>query len=122
MPATHSFSLTPKASKLVRFHKYPRYLGGASKMVSDAIEFYYTPRVHVTGPAVPSDDFEQDPVTLACVNCGAKHPRREIKNIGEIMENMVALREHLEAKCREIEELKNRKLREIVWAKINGSE
>ena len=91
-------------------------------MVSDAIEFYYTPRAYVTGPAVPSDEFEQDPVTLACVNCGASYPRREVKNVGEMMSNMIALREMLEEKCRENEELKNRKLREIVWQRISGSE
>ena len=91
-------------------------------MVSDAIEFYYSDRAYVTGPVFPSDEFEQDPVTLACVNCGARYPRREIKNVGEMMDNLIAMREHLEAKCREVEELKNRKLREIVWARINGSE
>ena len=45
MPATHSFSLTPKASKLLRGYKYPRKLGGASKSVSDAIEFFWTENV-----------------------------------------------------------------------------
>jgi len=122
MPATHSFSLTPKASKIVKFNKYPRYLGGASKMVSNAIEFYYSPRTYVTGPAKPSDEFDQDPVTLACVNCGATHPRREIHNIGEIMDNIQALQEHLSQAYEEIEELKNRKIREIIWQRISGSE
>ena len=59
MPATHSFSLTQKASKLVKLHKYRRDLGGASRMVSDAIEFYHTPRSYVTGPVYETDRFEQ---------------------------------------------------------------
>lgn len=120
MPATHSFSLTPKASKLVKQHKYRRDLGGASRMVSNAIEFYYSPRTYVTGPAKPSDEFDQDPVTLACVNCGATYPRREIHNIGEIMDNIRALQEHLSLAHKEIEELKNRKIRQIIWQKISG--
>ena len=121
MPATHSFSLTPKASKFVRFKKYPRYLGGASKMVSDAIEWYWTENVVTTGAVVDSDNYEQDPITMECVACGAKHYKRELRVVGDLMMNIEALQEHLAVAYAEIEELKNRKIREIVWSKISGS-
>tara|TARA_B100000459_G_scaffold146788_1_gene113974 strand:- start:4297 stop:4665 length:369 start_codon:yes stop_codon:yes gene_type:complete len=122
MPATHSFALTPKASKMVKFHKYPRYLGGASKMVSDAIEFYWTEHVFVTGPTMPTDTYPQDPIDLSCVACGAKYPRREIRVIGDMQANTMALQEHLTKALEEIEVLKNRKLREVIWNRLSGSE
>lgn len=122
MPATHSFSLTPKASKLVRFNKYPRYLGGASKMVSDAIEWYWTENVVTTGAVVDSDNYEQDPITMECVACGAKHYKRELRVVGDLMMNIEALQEHLSVANTKIEELKNRKMREILWSKISGLE
>ena len=120
MPATHSFSLTPKASKFVKFRKYPRYLGGASKMVSDAIEWFCTDNVVTTGAVVPSDNYDQDPITLECVACGAKHYKRELRNVGDLVMNIQALQDHLTKAHKEIEELKNRTLRQILWQKING--
>lgn len=122
MPATHSFSLTPKASKFVKFRKYPRYLGGASKMVSDAIEWYCTDNVVTTGAVVPSDNYEQDPITLECVACGAKHYKRELRNVSDLVMNIQALQDHLTKAYQEIEELKNRKKWWKVWEKKSGLE
>ncbi len=122
MPATHSFSLTPKASKLVTQHKYRRELGGASKMVSNAIEFYFTERSYVSGPVYETDRFEQDPITLACVNCGATYPKRAVANVGEMMANIMALQDHLTQANQEIEELKNRKKWWKVWQRKSGLE
>ncbi|GAG82771.1 unnamed protein product [marine sediment metagenome] len=42
--ATHSFRLTRYASILVDDIKYPRKLGGKSRKVSDAIEWYFGKR------------------------------------------------------------------------------
>ena len=42
--ATHSFRLTPRASELVEGIKYPRRMGGKSRKVSDAIEWYFDKR------------------------------------------------------------------------------
>lgn len=42
--ATHSFRLTPRASNLVEGIKYPRRMGGKSRKVSDAIEWYFDKR------------------------------------------------------------------------------
>ena len=121
MPATHSFSLTPKASKFVRFKKYPRDEGGASRMVSHAIEWYWTENVVTTGAVVDSDNYEQDPLTLECVACGAKHYKRELRVVGDLLMNIKGLQEHLALANAKIEELKNRKMREVLWSKISGS-
>lgn len=120
MPATHSFSLTPAAAKAVLHNKYPRYLGGASKMVSDAILFFWTKQVVVSGPKIATDEYEQDPVTMACVNCGASHYKREIRIVGDLYANIQGLQEQLELAHAEIDKLKNRKMREILWSKISG--
>lgn len=40
--ATHSFRLTPKAASIVDEIIYPRRLGGKSKRVSQAIEWFWT--------------------------------------------------------------------------------
>lgn len=122
MPATHSFSLTPKASKFVKFRKYPRYQGGASGMVSDAIEWFCTENVVTTGAVVTSDNYEQDPITLECVACGAKHYKRELRNVGDLVMNIQALQEHLTKAYQEIEELKNRRKWWQVWQRKSGSE
>ena len=122
MPATHSFSLTPKASKFVKFRKYPRYLGGASKMVSDAIEWYCTDNVVTTGAVVSSENYDQDPITLECVACGAKHYKREIRNVSDLVMNIQALQIHLTKAHQEIEELKNRRKWWKVWQKKSGLE
>ena len=42
--ATHSFRLTPQASALVDAIRHPRRMGGKSRKVSDAIEWYFAPR------------------------------------------------------------------------------
>lgn len=42
--ATHSFRLTPTAARLVDEIRHPRRLGGKSRKVSDAIEWYFAPR------------------------------------------------------------------------------
>lgn len=42
--ATHSFRLTPRAAALVEGIKYPRRMGGKSRKVSDAIEWYFDKR------------------------------------------------------------------------------
>jgi len=39
--ATHSFRLTQRASAIVDNLNHPRSLGGKSRQVSDAIEFYF---------------------------------------------------------------------------------
>ena len=39
--ATHSFRLTPAASKIVQGITPPRRMGGKSRKVSDAIEWYF---------------------------------------------------------------------------------
>ncbi len=122
MPATHSFSLTPKASKLVEENRYRRELGGASRMVSDAIEFYFEPRSYVTGPVYETDKFEQDPITLACVNCGATYPKRSVASVGKMMANIMALQDHLREAHQEIEELKNRRKWWQVWQRKSGLE
>lgn len=40
--ATHSFRLTPRASKIVDGIVHPRRSGGKSKKVSDAIEWFFS--------------------------------------------------------------------------------
>ena len=42
--ATHSFRLTPQAAKLVDEIYHPRRMGGKSRKISDAIEWYFAPR------------------------------------------------------------------------------
>ena len=42
--ATHSFRLTPAACEIVQGIKHPRRMGGKSRKVSDAIEWYFSPR------------------------------------------------------------------------------
>lgn len=42
--ATHSFRLTPLAAQLVDAIRHPRRMGGKSRKVSDAIEWYFSPR------------------------------------------------------------------------------
>lgn len=42
--ATHSFRLTPAAAALVDQIRHPRRMGGKSRKVSDAIEWYFSPR------------------------------------------------------------------------------
>jgi len=42
--ATHSFRLTMKAARIVDDINHPRRLGGKSRKISDAIEWYFTPR------------------------------------------------------------------------------
>ncbi len=122
MPATHSFSLTPRASKMVDYNKYPRSLGGASKMVSDAIEFFWTDKVVTTGQT-QYDGVERDDLTMECVNCGAKHYQREVRIVGDLYANINALQMRLETALEENEQLKNRKTwRGRIWHKINGSE
>ena len=39
--ATHSFRLTQRASEIVDNLNHPRSLGGKSRQISDAIEFYF---------------------------------------------------------------------------------
>jgi len=39
--ATHSFRLTVRASEIVDNLNHPRSLGGKSRQISDAIEFYF---------------------------------------------------------------------------------
>lgn len=41
--ATHSFRLTRKAAEIVDEIKHPRRLGGKSRKVSEAIEWYFSP-------------------------------------------------------------------------------
>lgn len=89
-------------------------------MVSDAIEWYCTENVVTTGAVVSSDNYEQDPLTLECVACGAKHYKRELRVISDLVLNIQGLQEHLSKAHQEIEELKNRKLRHVLWSKING--
>ncbi len=43
--ATHSFRLTQDASVIIDRLNHPRSLGGKSRLVSDAIEFYFGGRV-----------------------------------------------------------------------------
>lgn len=42
--ATHSFRLTMQAAQIVDQINHPRRLGGKSRKVSDAIEWYFAPR------------------------------------------------------------------------------
>tara|TARA_Y100000361_G_scaffold153466_2_gene175342 strand:+ start:454 stop:729 length:276 start_codon:yes stop_codon:yes gene_type:complete len=91
-------------------------------MVSNAIEFYFTERSYVSGPVYETDRFEQDPITLACVNCGATYPKRAVANVGEMMANIMALQDHLTQANQEIEELKNRKKWWKVWQRKSGLE
>jgi len=42
--ATHSFRLTRPAADLVDQIRHPRKMGGKSRKVSDAIEWYFSPR------------------------------------------------------------------------------
>lgn len=42
--ATHSFRLTMKAAEIVDNINHPRRLGGKSRKISDAIEWYFSPR------------------------------------------------------------------------------
>ena len=121
MPATHSFSLTPKASKLLRAYKYPRKLGGASKSVSDAIEFFWTENVVTMGQEL-HDGVERDPVTLACVNCGSKYYKREIRVVGNLHSMINKLTEELQKSNEELDELKNRRKWWRLWQKRSGSE
>ena len=39
--ATHSFRLTQRASEIVDNLNHPRNLGGKSRLISDAIQFYF---------------------------------------------------------------------------------
>ena len=42
--ATHSFRLSLQASNIVDNIRHPRRMGGKSRKVSDAIEWYFSPR------------------------------------------------------------------------------
>ena len=42
--ATHSFRLTLEAARIVDGITHPRRMGGKSRKVSDAIEWYFSPR------------------------------------------------------------------------------
>ena len=119
MPATHSFSLTPKASKLIGFYKYPRNEGGASRAVSDAIEFFWTENVVTMGQEL-HDGVERDPVTLACVNCGSKYYKREIRVVGNLHAMINKLTEELQKANNELDELKNRRSWFQLWRKRSG--
>lgn len=44
--ATHSFRLSMQAAGIVDGINHPRRLGGKSRKVSEAIEWYYSPRGH----------------------------------------------------------------------------
>ena len=119
MPATHSFSLTPKASKLVKAYAYPRRQGGASAAVSDAIEFFWTENVVTMGQEL-HDGVERDPLTLACVNCGSKYYKREIRVVGNLHALINKLTEELQEANAELDELKNRRRWYRPWQKRSG--
>jgi len=53
--ATHSFRLTRRASDIVDRLNHPRSLGGKSRQISDAIEFYFD-----TSKGVSIDDLLTD--------------------------------------------------------------
>jgi hypothetical protein len=42
--ATHSFRLSPAAARIVDNINHPRRMGGKSRKISDAIEWYFAPR------------------------------------------------------------------------------
>ena len=46
--ATHSFRLTQRASEIVDNLNHPRSLGGKSRQISDAIEFYFDASKDIT--------------------------------------------------------------------------
>lgn len=121
MPATHSFSLTPKASKLIKFYKYPREEGGASRAVSHAIEFFWTTNVVVMGQA-SQDGVERDPVTLECVNCFSKYYKKEYRVVGNLYATINKLTKELQKANKELDELKNRRRWWQLWQKKSGSE
>ncbi len=121
MPATHSFSLTPKASKLIQFYKYKRENGGASRAVSDAIEFFWTTNCVVMGQEM-HDGVERDPVTLKCVNCGSQYYKREYRIVGNLYSKINKLTKELQKANAELDELKNRRRWYRLWQKKSGSE
>lgn len=48
--ATHSFRLTQRASEIVDSLNHPRRLGGKSRLISDAIEYYFDESKHTSIP------------------------------------------------------------------------
>jgi hypothetical protein len=48
--ATHSFRLTQRASEIVDNLNHPRNLGGKSRLISDAIEYYFDESKHTSIP------------------------------------------------------------------------
>jgi hypothetical protein len=48
--ATHSFRLTQRASEIVDSLNHPRSLGGKSRLISDAITYYFDESKHTSIP------------------------------------------------------------------------
>ena len=70
--ATHSFRLTREAADIVDRLNHPRSLGGKSRLISDAIEFYFN-RSKVTIPEL-LDDIEHLEARIAVLR--AKNPEK----------------------------------------------
>ena len=70
--ATHSFRLTREAADIVDRLNHPRSLGGKSRLISDAIEFYFSP-AKITIPEL-LDDIEHLEARIAVLS--AKNPEK----------------------------------------------
>ena len=84
--ATHSFRLTPAASKIVQGITHPRRMGGKSRKVSDAIEWYFAKR----GDEPSYDDLLRNIAVLQTVitNQGTELEKlRQFAGTGQIAQN-----------------------------------
>jgi len=75
--ATHSFRLTIPAAKIVYNIRHPRRLGGKSRKVSDAIEYYFSsPRITMEEALDDIDHLEAKVAELTLKNGESDPPSR----------------------------------------------
>ena len=75
--ATHSFRLTMAAAKIVDNIRHPRRLGGKSRKVSDAIEYYFSsPRITMNEALEDIDHLEAKIAELRLKNGENDPPSR----------------------------------------------
>jgi len=74
--ATHSFRLTQEASNIVDNLNHPRVLGGKSRLISDAIVYYFRESKDVSVKML-LDDIEHLEATIN--NLAAKKPEKRAR-------------------------------------------
>lgn len=89
--ATHSFRLTPRASKIVDSIQHPRRSGGKSKKVSDAIEWFFS---SPTFTAEYSDDGERTG-KLVRARAGVVSPEVLVVQLENQAKTIAALQSHI---------------------------